>query len=183
MFVNFGVPKRALELYRQKRANEPHLNFTIKSTLVPQSTFAELREQAVHELDARKFPTRPLNVDRKAPNQLGLRERHIDLLNSTAIPGSARVEDIGRLERKYGRALDAEAPRQPRELVEERRGRHRRKGRRVRGRALRSQLPQHDPMEEDDDEDQAELPRPRGRRLGDFFSPEDQERFGYDPDE
>jgi hypothetical protein len=181
MFVNFAEPKRALELYRQKRANEPHLNFSIKSTLVPASTFAELRKQSVHEADAQKYPTRTFNVDRKAPNQLGLRERHVDLLNATAIRGSARVENIAKLERKYGPALDEEARRAAPKPPPPHLGRHGNKGKRTRARVDRNVPYVHDPMEEEDEEMEA-LPRPRARRLGDFFSARDQQRFGYDPD-
>jgi hypothetical protein len=182
MFVNFAEPKRALELYRQKKANEPHLNFNIKSTLVPASTFAELRKQSVHEADAQKYPTRPFNVDRKAPNQLGLRERHIDLLNATALKGSARVEDIAKLEKKFGPALDEEARRSAPKPPPPHPGRHGRKGKRTRARVDRNVPYVHDPMEDEDEEDLQPAPRPRGRRLGDFFSIEDQRRFGYDPD-
>jgi hypothetical protein len=93
VFINFGNPKRALELYDQKTQNEPEKRFQILSWRIPHSTWATLRKAAVHENDAKRFPTRPYNVDRKAPNQLGLRQRHVELLNKTAMPGSAKVED------------------------------------------------------------------------------------------
>jgi hypothetical protein len=101
VFMNFGDRRRAYEFYRQKVENEPKLNFNIKSAQVPHHVFDTLRQQAVHEDDARSYPTRPFNVDRKAPNQLGLRERHVDLLNRTAIPGSAKVEDIAALQKEF----------------------------------------------------------------------------------
>jgi hypothetical protein len=104
VFMNFGDRGRAYEFYRQKVENEPKLNFNIKSAQVPHHVFDTLRQQAVHEDDARSYPTRPFNVDRKAPNQLGLRERHVDLLNRTAIPGSAKVEDIAALQKEYANA-------------------------------------------------------------------------------
>ena len=104
VFMNFGDRRRAYEFYRQKVENEPKLNFNIKSAQVPHHVFDTLRQQAVHEDDARSYPTRPFNVDRKVPNQLGLRERHVDLLNRTAIPGSAKVEDIAALQKEFEKA-------------------------------------------------------------------------------
>lgn len=119
-FVNFGAPERALELLRQKTENEPDKQFVVKSFQVPHETWHALRGQAVHERDANRYGTRPLGVDRKAPNQLGLKERHVDLLNATMLPGSARVETEDTLQRRLDRPAQRRAARQRRK--ERRRG-------------------------------------------------------------
>lgn len=105
-WINFGEPERALEFHHQKSTNPMERAkgnvFGIKSFRVPSDIYRAVREDTVHERQKKKFPSKAINVDRAAPNQFGLQQHHLDLLNQTAIEGSGRVEDPEKLARKTG---------------------------------------------------------------------------------
>ncbi|MBM3946840.1 MAG: DUF4157 domain-containing protein [SAR202 cluster bacterium] len=105
-WINFGEPHRALEFYQQKSTNPTERAkgnvFAIKSFRVPSDIYRAIRDDTVHEREGRSKPTKAINVDRATPNQFGLQQHHLDLLNQTAIRGSARVEDPRKLARRTG---------------------------------------------------------------------------------
>ncbi len=108
-WINFGQPERALEFYKQKSTNptEKKLGnkFSIKSFKIPHEVYDTLSEDTVHERQKKSNPGRPINVDRETPNQLGLQQAHLELLNETMLKGSAKVEDPNEFESRYGEQL------------------------------------------------------------------------------
>lgn len=91
-FYNFGNPLRALQFYEQKTENpKEKFGFVIKSFRIPSATFKAIAEDAVMEDEDKKPPNAPLNVDKAAYNQLGLRPHHVDLISASIIPGSGKV--------------------------------------------------------------------------------------------
>ena len=105
-WINFGQADRAVEFHHQKSTNPTEKakgnTFSIKSFAVPSGTVRGIFKDTVHERDRSAHPTKAINVDRAAPNQLGLQQHHIDLLNHVAVPDSARTEDPTRLAKKVG---------------------------------------------------------------------------------
>lgn len=104
-FYNFGEPSRALHFHHQKSNNPTEIRrghvFQIKSFLVPHDVFQQVVKDSVHENDATSHPNAPINVDRKAPNQFGLPQAYTSLLEERQIPGTARIENARRLQRKF----------------------------------------------------------------------------------
>ena len=132
----------------------------MRSFQVPHETFSALRDRAVHERDAKAYPTRPIGVDRKAHNQLGLTERHVDLLHASMLPGSAREETedtLARAVESEGGTSEVETSSEPRatsqSATHQRRPRPKRSGKRNRDLPLvqgRSYNPAEDPFERDE---------------------------------
>jgi hypothetical protein len=83
LFLNFGEESRATGF---RAGNEEK---TIKSFEVAKSFLEELQRTSVRERDVKKNKDSPIRVDvRKAPNQYGLREAHIEELMENIKPGS-----------------------------------------------------------------------------------------------
>lgn len=103
-FMNFGRPQRALNFYNQKsnNPNEQGKKFAIKSFEVPSEVAKRIQKDSVHESLARRHPNQTINVDRVTPNQFGLPQRHVELINQTMIPGSAKLEDPKKMAGKQG---------------------------------------------------------------------------------
>jgi hypothetical protein len=92
-WLNFGNAERALEFYYQKTLNEPNFKFFIKSFEVPSELWEALIMRCVPEAVGSKYKTRPINVDLKAWNQLGLSQSDVAIINRSIIQGSAKLED------------------------------------------------------------------------------------------
>ncbi len=93
VFLNFGNLYRALEFYYQKSTNELDKDFVIRTFQIPNDVWLELMGKAVHEDVAKDYPGRPYNVDRKTYNQLGLREKHVHLINQNIIPATSQEKN------------------------------------------------------------------------------------------
>jgi hypothetical protein len=108
-WINFGEPERALEFYNQKsnNPNERALGntFSIKSFQVPREVHEKILRDTVHERDKKKFPNRPINVDRETPNQFGLPQHYMELLNHEMVPGSAKEWDPEEFRKLHGARL------------------------------------------------------------------------------
>jgi|GEM_PF-7131804 len=93
-FLNFGDRARAEE-FLAVRHGQGHSQTVMKAFDVPHDTFEKLRKSAVPESAARVPGNahRPIEVDvNKGDNQFGLNWKSLQLVNSTSIPGSGRVE-------------------------------------------------------------------------------------------
>ncbi|WNG58822.1 hypothetical protein F0U59_31890 [Archangium gephyra] len=92
-FLNFGDRARADE-FLAVRHDQGHPQTVMKAFDVPHDTFEQIRKSSVPESAARVPGNehRPIRVDvNKGDNQFGLNWKSLQLVNSTAIPGSGRV--------------------------------------------------------------------------------------------
>ncbi|MEO3778472.1 hypothetical protein ABGB16_16800 [Micromonospora sp. B11E3] len=90
IFLNFGVEERA-EQFLQKRLGQGFADSEIKEFDVKSEFRDWLRNNAVPESQAKKFPDQPLVVDTtQAADQYMLRPQHIKMMFDNIIPGSGR---------------------------------------------------------------------------------------------
>lgn len=92
-YLNFGNRPRAEE-FLAVRHGQGRTDSVIKAFDVPRKTYKNIRKSAVDEASAsqRGNEHRPVRVDIKAEDQYGLTWDSLQLVNSTAIHGSGRVE-------------------------------------------------------------------------------------------
>jgi RHS repeat-associated protein len=94
LFLNFGNEKR-MKSYLARRKNDPrYAESTVKSFRVRSEYLQWLRDTAVPESQAAKFPDAPLKVDTRFRDQYGLRPQHIREIYGYIIPGSAEELDF-----------------------------------------------------------------------------------------
>ncbi|MFH8657881.1 RHS repeat-associated core domain-containing protein [Streptomyces afghaniensis] len=91
IFLNFGNSKRA-NSYLSRRVEQYGSSHTV-TFQVDREFLNHLRNNAVPEKMARKYPDSPLVVDRKYPDQYGLRPEQTKMMFDYIIPGTAEVLD------------------------------------------------------------------------------------------
>ncbi|MCG7537913.1 hypothetical protein [Pseudoalteromonas sp. OOF1S-7] len=92
LFLNFGDRNRA-EAFLQQRLAQGFSDTKMKSFQVASDYAEQVKSLAVPERLSKRFPNLPIKVDpTKANNQIGLKNRQIDLLKYAILQGTGKVE-------------------------------------------------------------------------------------------
>ncbi|WP_234329526.1 MULTISPECIES: RHS repeat-associated core domain-containing protein [unclassified Streptomyces] len=93
IFLNFGHDKRATSYLARRLGQYGEGSHRMITFQVDREYLNYLRENAVPERLKRKYPDSPLLVDRKYPDQYGLRPEQTRMMFDYIIPGTAKIEN------------------------------------------------------------------------------------------